>query len=84
MNNIIDLKNGIKQFLTDDSLIKFCDGKTVKGSEDVSNFIANACDSYLKGFLEGKNIQFKKGLTQGIIAGVLGNSISLIKFRRSF
>ena len=69
--DIEEIKN-ISELLTDESMLQFKGGATVKGAVEVSKVIMNCCEEYNKGYLEGRNIAVAAFAGAMIIGGTIG------------
>ena len=70
----------ISELLTDESMLQFKGGTTVKGAVEVSTVIMNCCEEYNKGYLEGRNNVVAAFSGAMILGGAIGvTSIILAK-----
>ena len=62
----------ISESLTDESILQFKGGTTVKGAVEVSTVIMNCCEEYNKGYLEGRNIAVAAFAGAMVLGGAIG------------
>ena len=69
----------ISEYITDESMIQFKDGKTIKGATEVTTLIMQCCEEHNKGYLEGLNLSLnRKFIGAMLIGGAIGISSVLI------
>ena len=56
----------ISSLLTEDSVINFATGETIKGSEEVADFILKMCESYTDGYMKGAVTRLGVGVALGV------------------
>ena len=66
--------NKISEMLTDESMIQFKNGPTIKGAVEVSTVIMHCCEEYNDGYLEGRKIM--KAAITGVM--ILGGTIGIV------
>lgn len=77
--NIEEIKK-ISELITDESMLQFKGGATVKGAIEVSTVIMKCCEEYNEGYLEGKNNVIAAFAGAIILGGAIGvTSIILAK-----
>ena len=69
--NIEEIKK-ISESLTDESMLQFKGGTTVKGAIEVSTVIMDCCENYNKGYLEGRNNVVAAFAGAMILGGTIG------------
>lgn len=76
----MDIKaiNEISEMITDESMIQFKNGKTIKGAVEVSTIIMNCCENYNKGYLEGRNNNIVAFAGAMILGGIISTSSIII------
>lgn len=78
--NIEEIKK-ISESLTDESMLQFKGGTTVKGAIEVSTVIMNCCEEYNKGYLEGRNNIVAAFAGAMILGGTIGVTSIIIANR---
>ena len=69
--NIEEIKK-ISEMITDESIIQFKSGQTIKGAIEVSTIIMNCCENYNEGYLEGRNNVLAAFAGAMILGGTIG------------
>ena len=64
----------ISELLTDESMLQFKGGTTVKGAVEVSTVIMHCCEQYNEGYLESRNITIAAFAGAMILGGAIGLS----------
>ena len=75
--NIEEIKK-ISESLTEESMLQFKDGLTVKGAIEVSTVIMNCCEEYNNGYLEGRNKMVAAFVGTMILGGAIGGMSVII------
>lgn len=62
----------MSELITDESMIQFKNGKTIKGAIEISTIIMNCCENYNKGYLEGRNNVLAAFVGAAFLGGAIG------------
>ena len=62
----------ISELLTDESVLQFKGGTTVKGAVEVSTVIMHCCEQYNEGYLEGRNNVVAAFAGAMVLGGAIG------------